>query len=91
MGVPLVGSPVALESMHLKMDTDVFLASSASDFARKMHILMTDQAKWESMRTGAWETLEQYFSRDLAKSELKKVLSHFVETPDIENINPSCV
>ena len=61
MGVPVVGSEVALEGMGLRPDEHVLTANSAQDFAAQVKRLYTDPELWEFIsRQGQRAVLERF-------------------------------
>lgn len=90
MGVPIVGTPIALEAMHLVDGKDVLIASEPIQFAVKMHNLMTNEYLWTSLRERAWYSLSNFFSVKVASSALENALSALIPAEHLNITNPAC-
>ena len=73
-GVPVVGTTIAFEGMHLADEVDVLIADSPDAFAEAVVRLMTDDALWTMLSTHAQMALVDQFSPARAAEVLREVL-----------------
>ena len=77
-GVPVVGSPIALEGMDLLHRKDVMEASEPKYFAEAMIEVYRDPELWMTLSTHGIASLEERFSPKVAESALNAALSDFL-------------
>ena len=74
-GVPVVGTHVAVEGMHLVHGEDVLVADNPADFARQIVRLHRDPELWARLSRGGMQNIRSYFSFDAAKRNLSALLA----------------
>jgi hypothetical protein len=74
-GLPVVGSPSALEGMGLEHERDVMLAAAPEAFAQAVCAVYGDQQLWERLSVHGLASLEGRFTTDVAKQALLAALS----------------
>lgn len=84
MGVPVVGSAVAVEGMHLQNKVSVMTATYASEYVTALERLHADPALWLRVREGAFAVSRQYFSRSSARTKLREILAELVIPPPFD-------
>lgn len=90
MGVPVVGTPIALEAMYFEDGESILFGRSANDFAAKIYALLTDDVLWQRIRKNAWEVLDEHFSVSKAREELEKIILNVIPGQSLYDSNPSC-
>jgi O-antigen biosynthesis protein len=73
-GVPVVGSPMALEGMGLENRRDAMFASTPEAFAQAMAEVYGDQGLWNTLSANGRESLQGRFTPDVAKRALLEAL-----------------
>jgi O-antigen biosynthesis protein len=74
-GVPVVGTSVATEGMHLKHGVSVLVADSARDMADAVCRLYTDAALWNRISEAGVQVMQERFSLAAARVALEQALS----------------
>ncbi len=74
-GLPVVGSPSALEGMGLEHGRDAMLAAAPEAFAQAVCAVYGDQQLWERLSVHGLTSLEGRFTTDVAKQALLAALS----------------
>ncbi len=73
-GVPVVGTSVAVEGMHLEHDQSVLIADTAEDFAKAVVRLYQDKKLWENLSQSGIRVMETHFSFNAARQALDDLL-----------------
>ncbi len=73
-GVPVVGTGVAVEGMHLEHGQSVLIADTADDFAKAVVRLYQDKKLWENLSQSGIRVMETHFSFNAARRALNDVL-----------------
>jgi len=74
-GLPVVATTPSVEGMHLRPGEDVLVADDAPAFADAIARLYRDEALWERLAAGGVDNIRRYFSRDVARDVLVRLLS----------------
>jgi len=74
-GLPVVATSAAIEGMFLKPDCDVLVADAAPEFAAAIVRLYQDEVLWHRLAAGGRENIRTYFSRDVARSTLTRLIA----------------
>ncbi|MEJ7670692.1 MAG: glycosyltransferase [Casimicrobiaceae bacterium] len=74
-GLPVVATLAAIEGMFLEPDRDVLVADAASEFAAAIVRLYRDEALWQQLAAAGRENIRTYFSRDVARSTLTRLIA----------------
>lgn len=67
LGVPVVGTKVALEGMHPQDGVNCMVANSAQGLAKKVVEVFKDCALWERLAEGGLKNMQKHFSIDTAR------------------------
>ena len=81
-GVPVVGSPMALEGMGLENRRDAMFASTPAVFAQAMAEVYGDEALWNMLSANGRESLQGRFTPDVAKRALLEALGPLLSEVD---------
>lgn len=73
-GLPVIGTPVAVEGMHLIDGRDVLTAVTAADFANAYVRLEGDPAGWQRLSDSSLAHVARHFSAQAARSALREAL-----------------
>jgi hypothetical protein len=71
----VVATSVAVEGMYLTSGEDVLVADSPSAFADAIVRLYNDRELWEKLAAGGRENIRRYFSRDVARSAITRLIA----------------
>ncbi|MFO1415472.1 MAG: glycosyltransferase [Burkholderiales bacterium] len=74
-GLPVVGTTPAVEGMSLVPERDVLVADAPADFANAIARLYQDEALWQALSAGGRENIRTYFSRDVARSAITRLIA----------------
>lgn len=74
-GQPVVGTKVAVEGMYTTHEQDVMMADDPAEFAAAVIRLYQDETLWNQISAGGLENVEQWFSFNAAKTQIKKLIS----------------
>ena len=77
VGLPTLGSSVALEGMGLEEGKEVLLADLAGDFAQQFASLDTDDALWSRISDAGLDAAVREFSVEAASARLIQILNRF--------------
>ena len=75
-GLPVVGTPPALEGMNLILDKDV-LCASTERFVDAMSRLNTDDGLWNMLSDGGLASLHGQFTPAVAEGALERTVRYF--------------
>lgn len=75
MGVPVVGTPIAVEGMELIPDLHVKVGSTADQLASAMADLYRDEAKWMRISDAGRKQVMKLFGTDAARQTLSMVMN----------------
>ena len=81
-GLPVVGTPPALEGMNLILDKDVLCASTERAFVDAMSRLNTDDSLWNMLSDGGLASLHGQFTPAVAEGALRAALSDILRDGD---------
>jgi GT2 family glycosyltransferase/glycosyltransferase involved in cell wall biosynthesis len=73
-GVPVVGTPCAVEGMYLTAGQEVLVGADAASFAAEVVRAYTDSALWQQLAKAGRSNIEQHFSKAAAEAALKRIL-----------------
>ena len=73
-GQPVVATTIAAEGMYLHHEVDVLIADTATDFAREVVRLYTDEQLWTQLADAGLANITKHFSFDAATDALKRIL-----------------
>lgn len=73
-GVPVVGTSVAVEGMHLEHGQSVLIADTAEAFADAVVRLYQNQKLWENLSNAGISVMETHFSFNAARQVLDEML-----------------
>ncbi|HVC36220.1 MAG TPA: glycosyltransferase [Candidatus Dormibacteraeota bacterium] len=73
-GLPVVSTSIGIEGMHLVDNESCLVADVPKAFAKAVIKLYTNKKTWEKLSVNSQEVLDKYFSPDVAKSALLKLL-----------------
>jgi len=74
-GLPVVATTAAIEGMFLEHDIDVLVADGAAEFADAIARLYQDEAIWRRLAAAGRENIRAYFSRDVARRTLTRLIA----------------
>lgn len=75
MGIPVVGTPIAVEGMNLEPDVHVKVGGTAQEFADAIVELYENEAKWTLMANAGRKHVMESFGTDAAKQTLSSVIN----------------
>ncbi|MFC3652343.1 glycosyltransferase [Dyella humi] len=81
-GLPVVVTPIAAEGMHLTDGVDALIANNATDFASAVWRAYHDEQLWTRLSDASITNVRQYFSPDVARDTLRRVLPSGQEFAD---------
>ncbi|QGK68234.1 glycosyltransferase [Allosaccharopolyspora coralli] len=73
-GVPVVGTPVAMEGMHLETERDVLVAEDAAGLADAVVRLLSDDEQWRRLSAAGKAGVSAQFGPDVSRAALASVL-----------------
>ena len=74
-GLPVAGTPIAVEGMHVHIGEDVLVAERADDLAAEIVRLYSDEALWNRLSANGLANVERHFSFDSARAAVQRFLS----------------
>jgi GT2 family glycosyltransferase/glycosyltransferase involved in cell wall biosynthesis len=74
-GLPVVATTPSIEGMSLVPERDILVADDAKDFADAIVRLYYDEALWNQLAAGGRENIRTYFSRDVARSTITRLIA----------------
>ncbi|GAA0508494.1 hypothetical protein GCM10011581_19510 [Saccharopolyspora subtropica] len=74
LGVPVVGTTVATEGMHLVDDRDVLVADDAAGLAAATVRLLTDDDAWQRISEAGKKAIAAQFGPDVSRAALRALL-----------------
>ena len=74
-GLPVVATTPSIEGMSLVPERDVLVADDAKAFADAIVRLYHDEALWNQLAAGGRENIRTYFSRDVARSAITRLIA----------------
>jgi O-antigen biosynthesis protein len=81
MGVPVVGTPAAVEGMGLTDGAHVLTGRTETEFAEAMRRLYTDAALWERLSRQGQDYVLRKFGLDAARDRLDAMCSSLLSLP----------
>jgi glycosyltransferase involved in cell wall biosynthesis len=75
MGVPVVGTPIAVEGMELIPDLHVKVGNTADELASAIADLYRDEAKWMRISGAGRKQVMKLFGTDAARQTLSMVMN----------------
>ena len=79
-GLPIVGTAISTEGMHLEDGKSFLLAENSNDFAHSVSTLYDNYDLWVRLRAGGYRVNENYFSEKAALHMLYTTLKNVSET-----------
>ena len=74
-GLPVAGTPIAVEGMHVTIGEDVLVAETAEGLAAEIVRLYSDEALWNCLSANGLANVERHFSFDSARAAVQRFLS----------------
>ena len=74
-GLPVVATTPSVEGMFLVDERDVLVADDAKAFADAIVRLYHDEALWNRLAAGGRDNIRTYFSRDVARSTITRLIA----------------
>ncbi|MEU6133216.1 glycosyltransferase [Saccharopolyspora sp. NPDC047091] len=74
LGVPVVGTTLAMEGMHLEPERDVLVADDAAGLAAAVARLLTDDATWSRLSAAGKAGIAAQFGPDVSRAAIAKLL-----------------
>lgn len=74
-GVPVVGTSVSVEGMHLEPGRDVLIGDTPEAFADAVVAAYSDAELWGRLSRGGLANVERYFSRAVARAQVGLMLA----------------
>jgi glycosyltransferase involved in cell wall biosynthesis len=74
LGVPVVGTPVAMEGTETVDGRDCLVAESPEQFARKLVQVYTNCTLWSQLAEGGRANVRRHFSPRVARRQLRAAL-----------------
>lgn len=78
-GVPVVGTTIAVDGMHLDNGINCLVADSPADFAEAVCRLHEDESLWHRIAESGQEHARSMFSSDAVKTQMVAALSKLVD------------
>lgn len=73
-GLPVVSTTIGAEGMHLIDGTSAYVSDNPEEFAKYTIKLLGDKKMWATFQKNARSIIDEYFSLENAKCEMKKLL-----------------
>ena len=73
-GLPVVGTSIGFEGMHMKSGKDCIVANDTQAFASSVLSLYNDKKLWNKISTNSIRVLERHFSPSTAKDSLQDLI-----------------
>ncbi len=86
-GLPVVGSPVAVEGMGLTPEKEVMVAETAEDFADSIAKVCGDRALWQQLSERGNASLAGRFTPEVAEAALRDVLAPWLDERDLKAVS----
>jgi GT2 family glycosyltransferase/glycosyltransferase involved in cell wall biosynthesis len=74
-GLPVVATTPSVEGMSLAPERDVLVADGAAEFAAAIARVYHEEALWQQLAAGGRENIRTYFSRDVARSTITRLIA----------------
>lgn len=74
MGVPVAGTTLAVEGMHLKPEKDVLVADDAPGLAEAVVRLLTDDAAWQQLSEAGKASVAAQFGPEVSRAAIAALL-----------------
>ena len=74
-GLPVVATTASIEAMYLTPDSDVVIGDTPKSFADAIVRAYKDETLWTRLSAGGLENIRAYFSRNVAKAALTRLLA----------------
>jgi GT2 family glycosyltransferase/glycosyltransferase involved in cell wall biosynthesis/protein-L-isoaspartate O-methyltransferase len=74
-GVPVVGTPLAAEGMHLNHGEDVLLGGTAAELAGHLVTLLGDDDLWQRLSDAGRATVSRRFGPEVARRTLSELIA----------------
>jgi O-antigen biosynthesis protein len=78
-GVPVIGTTVAIEGMHMQHEYDCLTADTSQNFADAAIRLYGDKALWSDLSSNGVRIVEEYASKEAAKKNISNLISALIE------------
>ena len=85
-GLPVVGSPDAVEGMGLTHERDVMVAETPEDFADSIAKVCNNRELWQSLSEGGGASLAGRFTPEVAEEALRHALALCLDERDLETV-----
>jgi glycosyltransferase involved in cell wall biosynthesis len=72
-GVPVVGTSIAAEGIPAMTGREILIADNAVSFADALNEVYRDEMLWNKLAQNGKKVVENYFSRDVARSALTRL------------------
>ena len=77
-GVPVVGTPLAVEGMHLEVGRDVLAADEPEAFADAVVKLYEDGALWDTLSRNGLAHTDRHFSFGAARAAVEAMVDELL-------------
>ncbi len=84
-GLPVVTTSIGVEGMDLVEGTDVLIADTPEDFARKVVQLYCDEDLWARVSANSTRYVAENYEREVVRSKMWEILSEHNLLPDIND------
>ena len=74
-GIPVVGTSISFEGMHMENEQDCVVANSEKEFVKNIIDMYSNEAKWNLISKNSQRILKEYFSPEVAKKSLKDLIN----------------
>src|SRR5438067_3305208 len=74
-GLPVVATSTSIEGMDLTPGDDVLVGDTPAEFVDAIVRLYHDRELWEKLAAGGRENIRRYFSRDVARSAITRLIA----------------
>ena len=85
-GLPVVGSPVAVEGMGLTHEREAMVAETAEDFAESIVKVCSDPALWQTLSMNGGASLAGRFTPEVAEQALRAVLMPWLNERNVKSV-----
>ncbi|MEO8461086.1 MAG: glycosyltransferase, partial [Dokdonella sp.] len=75
-GLPVVGTSIAVEGMHVVVGEDVLVADEPAAFAAAVVRLYGDEILWQTLSKNGLTNVARHFSFDAAREAVLKILAN---------------
>ena len=85
-GLPVVGSPDAVEGMALTHEREVMVAETPEGFADSIATVCNNRELWQALSEGGAASLAGRFTPEVAEEALRRALAPWLDERDLETV-----